>query len=295
MPLVSVVQPFDESAIVTTSSSHGHHRPYGGTHSCDIDVLGASRGSRVSFELVTNGPEVRGVVESVRPACASGVIANGGSCVQLSIERRDSDWVPTGLRVLYAHLDPVLVSVGDVVPPTPTAIGALGPAEAQNWAHGGSCGQAHGADDPRREEYHSTCCVHSHTHVEGFGAKTIVGRSTRLAPSDFVLSFEVAGVAVPHDVEVVRAATYTVVEGDTLPEVAGRLGVSLPALLAANPDLLQPGQVLTVPGSTYEVRPRDTLGEIARRFNVGVEALAQANSIVNVNVIHVGQVLIIPR
>jgi len=295
MPLVSVVQPFDTPAIVTTSSSHGHHRPYGGTHSCDIDVLAASRGARVSFELVTNGPDVRGVVESVRPACASGVIANGGSCVQLRVERHDAGWIPTGLRVLYAHLDPVFVSIGDVIAPTRTPIGALGPAVAQDWAHGGNCGQAHGPDDPRREEYHSTCCVHSHTHVEGFGAKTIVGRSTRLAPGDFVLSFEVAGVAAPEEVEVVRAATYTVVEGDTLPEVAGRLGVSLPALLAANPNLLQLGEVLTVPGITYEVRPRDTLGEIARRFDVTLEALASANSIVNVNVIQVGQVLIIPR
>lgn len=295
MPLLSVVQPFDAPAIVTTSSTHGHHRPYGGTHSCDIDVLAASRGARVSFELATNGPEVRGVVESVRPACASGVIANGGSCVQLRIERHDADWVPTGLRVLYAHLDPVLVSVGDVVAPTRTPIGALGPAEPQDWAHGGSCGQAHGPDDPRREEYHSSCCVHSHTHVEGFGANTVASRSTRLAAGDFILSFEVAGVARPDEVEVLRAATYTVVEGDTLPEVASRLGVSLANLVAANPDLLRPGQVLTVPGSTYEVRPRDTLGEIARRFGITVEALAGANSIVDINVIHVGQVLIIPR
>ena len=295
MPLLSVVQPFDTPAVVTTSSTHGHHRPYGGTHSCDIDVLAASRGALVSFELATNGPEVRGVVESVRPACASGVIANGGSCVQLRIERHDADWVPTGLRVLYAHLDPVLVSVGDVVAPARTPIGALGPAEPQDWAHGGSCGQAHGTDDPRREEYHSSCCVHSHTHVEGFGANTVASRSTRLAAGDFILSFEVAGVARPDEVEVLRAATYRVVEGDTLPEVASRLGVSLANLVAANPDLLRPGQVLTVPGSTYEVRPRDTLGEIARRFGIAVEALAGANSIVDINVIHVGQVLIIPR
>ena len=295
MPLLSVVQPFDIAAIVTTSSSHGHHRPYGGTHSCDLDVLAASRGTRVSFELVTNGPDVRGVVESVRPACASGVIANGGSCVQLRIERHDADWVPTGLRVLYAHLDPVLVSVGNVVASSRTPIGALGPAQAQDWSHGGSCGQAHGADDPRREEYHSSCCVHSHTHVEGFGANTVAGRGTRLAAGDSIMSFEVAGAARPEEVEVARAATYTAVEGDTLPEVASRLGVSLASLVAANRDLLRPGQVLTVPGSTYEVRPRDTLGEIALRFGITVEALARANAIENVNIIQVGQLLIIPR
>jgi LysM repeat protein len=295
MPLLSVVQPFDSSAIVTTSSTHGHHRPYGGTHSCDLDVLTASRGSPVTFELVTNGPEVRGVVESVRPACASGVIANGGSCVQLRIERHDAEWVPTGLRLLFAHLDPVLVSVGDIVTASGTPIGALGPAEAQDWSHGASCGTAHGPDDPRREEYHSSCCVHSHTHIEGFGANMVAGRSTRLAAGDVIMSFEVAGTAAPEEIEVARSATYTVVQGDTLADVANRLGVSLVALVAANADLLRPGQVLAVPGSSYEVRPRDTLGEIARRFGVTVEAIASANGIVNVNVISVGQILVIPR
>ena len=123
----------------------------------------------------------------------------------------------------------------------------------------------------------------------------VAGRSTRLAAGDVIMSFEVAGAAAPDEIEVVRSATYTVVEGDTLPEVAGRLGVSLVALIAANADLLRPGQVLAVPGSTYEVRPRDTLGEIARRFQVTVEAIARANDIANVNVIAVGQILIIPR
>ncbi len=295
MPLLSVVQPFDSTAVVTTSSTHGHHRPYGGTHSCDLDVLTASRGARVSFDLVTNGPEVRGVVESVRPACASGVIAHGGSCVQLQVERRDTDWVPTGLRVLYAHLDPVLVAVGDVLSASRTPIGALGPAQPQDWARGGPCGQAHGPDDPRREEYHSSCCVHSHTHMEGFGASAIVGRGARLEAGDSVMSFEIAGPVVPDEPDVAHPATYTVIEGDTLPEIAGRFGVSLVALIAANPDLLQPGEQLSIPGATYEVRPRDTLGAIAVRFGVTVEALRRANGIVDINVIRVGQILVIPR
>ncbi|MBX3000560.1 MAG: peptidoglycan DD-metalloendopeptidase family protein [Caldilineaceae bacterium] len=47
-------------------------------------------------------------------------------------------------------------------------------------------------------------------------------------------------------------------------------------------------------GATYTVQPGDTLGEIATRFGTSVEALAAANNITNVNVLAVGQVLVIP-
>ncbi|MCC5896024.1 MAG: LysM peptidoglycan-binding domain-containing protein [Alkalibacterium sp.] len=47
-------------------------------------------------------------------------------------------------------------------------------------------------------------------------------------------------------------------------------------------------------GQTYTVRSGDTLYAIARRFNVTVQQLASANNISNVNLIRVGQVLVIP-
>ena len=48
------------------------------------------------------------------------------------------------------------------------------------------------------------------------------------------------------------AATYTVRPGDTLSEIAERFGVSLDALIAANPqitdpDRIFPGQVIVIP------------------------------------------------
>jgi murein DD-endopeptidase MepM/ murein hydrolase activator NlpD len=46
--------------------------------------------------------------------------------------------------------------------------------------------------------------------------------------------------------------------------------------------------------STYTVQPGDTLGQIAARLNVDLEALAAANNITNINMIDVGQVLLIP-
>lgn len=44
----------------------------------------------------------------------------------------------------------------------------------------------------------------------------------------------------------------------------------------------------------YTVKPGDTLGQIAKQHGVSVSALAKANDITNLNLIHVGQVLIIP-
>lgn len=46
--------------------------------------------------------------------------------------------------------------------------------------------------------------------------------------------------------------------------------------------------------ATYTVQPGDTLGVIATRFGVTLEALVAANGIADVNVISVGQVLVIP-
>ncbi|MQA00199.1 MAG: LysM peptidoglycan-binding domain-containing protein [Dehalococcoidia bacterium] len=301
MPQLSIHSPFDTTALVTTSSTHGHHRPYGGNVSCDMDVLVPSRGTPVAFDPACHGIEVRAVVESIRPACRSGKPEDGGFAVLLRLQRLDEvGWVETGLRLLFAHLDPVTVEVGDVLPAGGARIGALGPAVAQRWPDGSSaCGARHGRGDPCAEEYHSSCAVHSHLHVEAFGAERVVGRGARLERGADVVSFTLAGSGVSRPDEEVeeapRPSTYVVARGDTLVEIAARLGVVLPRLLNANPDLVQVGQVLHVPGHTYEVCPRDTLGEIARRFGVTLQALASANAIADVDVIRVGQVLVIPR
>src|SRR5690554_1930005 len=80
---------------------------------------------------------------------------------------------------------------------------------------------------------------------------------------------------------------YTVMAGDTLFFIAQRFGVSLSALIAANPqiadpDLIFPGQVICIPmeatpvppcpGPTYTVVQGDTLFTIAQRFGVTLEA-----------------------
>ena len=93
---------------------------------------------------------------------------------------------------------------------------------------------------------------------------------------------------------------YTVVPGDTMFFIAQRFGVSLDALIAANPQisdpgLIYPGDVLCVPGGPpstacrkpdrcppgfmgrYTVVADDTMYFIAQRFGVSLDALIAAN------------------
>ena len=100
---------------------------------------------------------------------------------------------------------------------------------------------------------------------------------------------------------------YIVRAGDTLSGIAQSRGVSLAALIRANPqitnpDLIRPGQHVTIPsggdsaggGGSYTVQPGDTLSGIANRHGTSYQAIAQANGIANPNLIRPGQTLTIP-
>lgn len=314
MARIEVLNPFAAACTVTSSSAQGHHVPYGGTMSCDLDVDTASRGAPVLLRVRTNGPALRGVVESVRPACASQRIEDGGFVVVVALERESGE--PTGLRIAYAHLDPVTVVVGDVLDASQTTLGALGPEVAQDWGpEAGLSGHQHGPDEPQRAEYHSSCAQHSHLHLEGFGADAVMRARSRPSLDESMLSFTSAGdVTTPEVVEDVSSfrttteehrvvlppveptpGTYDVEAGETLLDIAAKLAVPLAALVAANPALLEAGETLSIPGQVYVVRPRDTLAEIARRFGVGLAELVDLNQIENPNLIEIGQVLTIPR
>jgi LysM repeat protein len=104
--------------------------------------------------------------------------------------------------------------------------------------------------------------------------------------------------------------TYIVRAGDTLRDIADQCGVTMQAVLEANPSIENPnlifvGEVIDLPqpGETppppdqfvYIVRPGDWLRRIARRFDVNVAALLRANpQLETPNVIYPGQRLIIP-
>jgi LysM repeat protein len=108
---------------------------------------------------------------------------------------------------------------------------------------------------------------------------------------------------------------YTVRRGDTMFLIAQRFGVSLQALINANPHISNPNQifpcdVLCVPGvntcrvpatcppgfmNRYTVRTGDTMFIIAQRFGVSLQALINANPhISNPNQIFPCDVLCVP-
>jgi len=78
-------------------------------------------------------------------------------------------------------------------------------------------------------------------------------------------------------------------------------GYSLPTprapgapILTPTPDAAHPLPTLRNQPESYAVQAGDTLGQIASRYGVGVDQIAQANSLVDVNVLAVGQSLTIP-
>jgi N-acetylmuramoyl-L-alanine amidase len=93
---------------------------------------------------------------------------------------------------------------------------------------------------------------------------------------------------------------YVVRPGDTLSEIAARLGTSVSRLAHLN-RLKDPNQIIagttlrtsgavsaSSPGGTYLVRPGDTLSAIAARLGTSVSALARSNNIANPNMIIAG-------
>ena len=110
---------------------------------------------------------------------------------------------------------------------------------------------------------------------------------------------------------------HKIVAGDTFESIAIQYGITVRELVSANPQLLKSGEQLaipapvaipaesgtssgstsgggTVPARTYTVKAGDTLSSIAVKFGTTVAKIASANNIANINLISVGQVLVIP-
>lgn len=113
-------------------------------------------------------------------------------------------------------------------------------------------------------------------------------------------------LVLPGVAEQAPQASYTVRDGDTLFEIAKKLGTTTQDLASINglnnPNLIFSNQVLKVPGSPavgteqsqYTVQPGDVLSDVAQRYGVSVTDIAQASGVRNPDRIMPNQVLTIP-
>lgn len=111
-------------------------------------------------------------------------------------------------------------------------------------------------------------------------------------------------VAITLGAQLAWAESYTVRDGETLSQVAERLGVPVSQLAAANgiddPNFVMAGSVLKVPSgqgavTEYLVRDGDTLWGISERVGVSISELAAANGLEDPDWVPAGRVLAVPR
>jgi murein DD-endopeptidase MepM/ murein hydrolase activator NlpD len=96
---------------------------------------------------------------------------------------------------------------------------------------------------------------------------------------------------------------YVVQPGDTVSQIANRLGVSTETVIwanqIANPDMIRPGDVLRIPpitGVLHTVEPGDTLPQLAARYGTSIQAVLDypLNRIENPEELIVGQLVMFP-
>ena len=110
----------------------------------------------------------------------------------------------------------------------------------------------------------------------------------------FMLVFALVGQAA--------AAFHVVLPGESLWLISQRHGTTVAALAQennlSNANYIEVGQRLTIPGqakqAVHTVRAGETLWTISRQYNTTVASIAAENGILNVNMIKVGDRLVIP-
>lgn len=123
-----------------------------------------------------------------------------------------------------------------------------------------------------------------------------------------------AFLALAVHIQLAGAGQYQVQDGDTLSQLAERLGVSVRALAEANgltdPNFIMAGQMLVVPGAgsadgsgggsggsastEYLVKGGDTLASISASVGIPVGDLMKANGLLDANLVPAGKLLTVP-
>jgi len=100
-----------------------------------------------------------------------------------------------------------------------------------------------------------------------------------------------------------EAVYHTISWGETLSSIARKYLVTVESIVDVNhlssANVIYAGQVLRIPPvasstAVYMVRPGDSLLKISHDYGVSIWEIAERNSIRNVNLVFVGQVLVIP-
>lgn len=95
---------------------------------------------------------------------------------------------------------------------------------------------------------------------------------------------------------IANAASYTVIQGDSLYKIGKLYNTTSSELMKANnlsSDLIYPGQKLIIPSNEYTVKSGDTLYLIAKRHGITLNSLREANNKWD-DSIYPGQVLKLP-
>ena len=120
----------------------------------------------------------------------------------------------------------------------------------------------------------------------------------------------IPGVTTPPEPSCPNGFFHTVRPGDTFFRLSQQFGVSVEAIMRANPGVdpnrLQVGQKICIPGAVppmppctngfyYTIRPGDTLFALSQQFGVGVDEIIRANPGIDPNRLQIGQTICIPR
>ncbi|MBO8163344.1 MAG: LysM peptidoglycan-binding domain-containing protein [Brevibacillus sp.] len=135
----------------------------------------------------------------------------------------------------------------------------------------------------------------------GLPLRDLLAANPQITQPDLIFPGQV--IEIPDTGQPAQTFRYVIRPGDTMYRIAQRFRISITALLAANPQIenpsqIVPGEIVYIPRRTmrqYVVQPGDTLYRIARSFDISLQRLIEANPGVDPTRLQIGQVLTIPE